>query len=174
MAAWAGEVPEEGRPSLYEQGVVTTDAVWTDMEPGTGGVPTSGSSPAGFEMRWWAWERGWNDVVADVFLFQDASAAAEYLELAGSTECREKTMRERASLPPGGRYLEWANPFEYAQQDVFLRRGSRVYRVSVVQPGVGSTVSKAKRLAGFHLVSEVACGLPGAGCVYRSVDAGVA
>jgi len=80
------------------------------MEPGTGGVPTSGSSPAGFEMRWWAWERGWNDVVADIFL---------------------------QILPQ---------------------------LVSVVQPGVGATVSKAKRLAGFRLASEVACGLPGAGC----------
>jgi len=28
MAAWAGRAPEESWPSLYEQGLVTTDAVW--------------------------------------------------------------------------------------------------------------------------------------------------
>lgn len=86
-------------------------------------------------------------------------------------------MGEAASLPPGARYLEWSNPFDVAQQDVFLRRGSRVYRVSVVQPGVGSKVSSAQREAGFRLVSEIACGLPDSGCAPpppHPLDAGAA
>jgi|GEM_PF-5021637 len=134
------------------------------MEPGNGGVPASGSPSAGFEVRWWIWTWGWNDVVADVFLFEDPAAAAAYMDLASGTDCRSNTMAEPAAAPPGGRYLEWSNPFAVAQQDVYLRRGSRVYRVSVVQPGVGPKVSRAKREAGFELVSEVACGLPESGC----------
>lgn len=167
-------MPEKSRPLVYEQGLVSGAAAWTDMEPGTGGVPSSRSPYAGFEMRWWIWTWGWNDVVADVFLFEDAATAADYIELVSDTECRRNTMAEAASLPPGGRYLEWSNPFNFAQQDVFLRRGSRVYRVSVVQSGVGSKATKAKRETGFRLVSEIACGLPRSGCAprpRRSIDA---
>ena len=177
ISTWAARMPEKSKPLVYERGVVTGAAAWTDMEPGTGGVPTSGTPFAGFEMRWWTWTWGWNDVVADVFLFEDASAAAQYVGLASSTECRRNTMQEAASAPPGARYLEWSNPFDFAQQDVFLRRGSRVYRVSVVQPGVGSKTSKARREAGFRLVGEIACGLPKSGCAPSppdSIDAGVA
>lgn len=164
IAGWGARLPEKSKLFMYEQGVVTEAAAWSDMEPGTRGVPASGSSPAGFEMRWWAWARGWYDLVADVFLFEDASAAADYMNLASSTECRSNTMAEAASLPSGASYLAWSNPFNVAQQDVFLRRGSRVYRVSVVQPGVGPVVSKSKREVGFRLVSAIACGLPGSGC----------
>lgn len=177
ISTWAARKPEKSNPLVYEQGVVTGAAAWTDMEPGTGGVPASGTPVAGFEMRWWIWTWGWNDVVADVFLFEDASAAAKYMELAAGTECRINTMEEAASVPPGARYLEWSNPFNFAQQDVFLRRGSRVYRVSVVQPGAGSKASKAKRKVGFRLVGEIACGLPKSGCSPsppRSIDAGAA
>lgn len=164
ISTWAGNHSEKSKPLVYEQGIVTGDAAWTDMEPGNGGVPAAGTPFAGFEMRWWIWTWGWNDVVADVFLFEDASAAAAYMDLASATECRSNTMGKAASLPPGARYLEWSNPFNVAQQDVFLRRSSRVYRVSVVQPGVGPKVSEAKREAGYNLVSEIACGLPKSGC----------
>jgi hypothetical protein len=164
ISTWAGRHSEKSKPLVYEQGIVTGDAAWSDMEPGNGGVPVAGSSPAGFEMRWWIWTWGWNDVVADVFLFEDASAAAAYMDLASGIDCRSNTMAEPAGAPVGARYLEWSNPFNLAQQDVFLRRGSRVYRVSVVQPGVGAKVSKPKREAGFELVSEIACGLPKSGC----------
>ncbi len=177
LSTWAARMPEKSNPLVYEQGVVSGAAAWTDMEPGTGGVPVSGSQYGGFEMRWWIWTWGWNDVVADVFLFDGASAAAEYVELASDTECRSNTMKEAAPLPPGARYLGWSNPFDFAQQDVFLRRGSRVYRVSVVQPGAESKASKAKREIGFRLVSEIACGLPDSGCGPRppnSIDAGAA
>jgi hypothetical protein len=170
IAGWAAGRPAKSKPLVYEQGVVSGAAAWTDMEPGTGGVPASRSPYGGFEMRWWIWTWGWNDVVADVFRFEDASAAAEYMELAADTECRRNTMEKAASLPPGARYLEWSNPFNFAQQDVFLRRGSRVYRVSVVQPGAERKASKARRELGFRLVGEIACGLPMSGCA-RGGDA---
>lgn len=155
-------VPSERRLVPYEEGVVDAAAAWSDAEPGTAGVPTSGSQPAGFEMRWWT--VGQDDVVADVFLFEGDEQAGEFLDLATSTECRSNASRRRATLPLGGRNLEWSNPYDYAQQDVFLRRGSRVYRVSVVQPAVGARVSAPIRLVGFSLVGELACGFPGVGC----------
>lgn len=154
--------PGESGWDPYEEGVVSANAAWTDMEPGQAGVLATGPQPGGFEMRWWT--RGREDLVADVLLFDDEDAAAEYLELATDPECRTHVAWHKTSLPPAGHNLQWSNPYSYAQQDVFLRRGRRVYRVSVVQPAVGSTVSDATRAAGFLLVNTVACGLPAAGC----------
>lgn len=162
IAARESLVPREKGLAPYEQGVVTGDAAWTDMEPGHRGVPGSGPQPGGFEMRWWTVGR--DDLVGDAFLFEDEDAAAEYLELATDPECRSHISWHKAAFPPGGRNLQWSNPYSYSQQDVFLQRGRRVYRVSVVQPGVGSKVPDSIRAAGFLLVDELACGLPGIGC----------
>jgi hypothetical protein len=162
IASREARFPEEKGLTPYEQGVIGEDAAWTDMEPGNGGVPISGEQPGGFEMRWWTGGR--DDVVGDIFLFKNAADAKHYLELAISTECRSKASQRPALFPPGAHNLEWSNPFSYAQQDVYLQRGPRVYRVSVVQPGVHSTVSAAMRLQGFHLVNQLACDLPGTGC----------
>lgn len=162
IASREARFPEEKGLTPYEQGVVSESAAWTDMEPGDGGVPASGEQPGGFEMRWWTVGR--DDVVGDIFLFKNAADAKQYLELAVSPKCRPKASQRPALFPPDARNLEWSNPFSYAQQDVYLQRGPRVYRVSVVQPGVHSTVGAAMRLQGFHLVNELACDLPGAGC----------
>lgn len=162
IAGREARFPEEKGLTPYEQGVITEAAAWTDMEPGDAGVPTSGRHRGGFEMRWWTVGR--DDVVGDIFLFKTDADAKAYLELAISPECRSKASRRDARFPPGAYNLEWSNPFSYAQQDVYLQRGPRVYRVSVVQPGVRSTVGAAMRLQGFHLVNELACELPGAGC----------
>lgn len=162
IASREASFPEEKGLTPYEQGVITEAAAWSDMEPGNAGVPTSGAQPAGFEMRWWTVGR--DDVVGDIYLFKNAADAKAYLELAVSTECRSKASQRPAVFPPGAHNLEWSNPFSYAQQDVYLQRGPRVYRVSVVQPGVHATVGAAMRLQGFHLVNELACDLPGAGC----------
>jgi hypothetical protein len=147
---------------VYEEGIVTADVARTDMEPGEAGVPTSGPRPGGFEMRWLM--RGRAVLAGDVLLFEDGDAAAEYLELATDPECRPHVSWHKAAFPAGGHNLQWSNPDGYAQQDVFLRRGRRVYRVSVVQAGAGSTVPDATRAAGFLLADEVACGLPGVAC----------
>lgn len=162
IAGREARFPEEKGLTPYEQGVIIAAAAWTDMEPGNGGVPSSGQQPGGFEMRWWTVGR--DDVVGDVFLFENAADAKEYLALATSPKCRSKASQRAALFPPGAHNLEWSNPFSYAQQDVYLKRGPRVYRVSVVQPAVHATVGAAMRLQGFHLVNELACDLPGAGC----------
>ncbi len=162
IAAREDLAPSAGGRHPYEEGVVSAGVAWTDMEPGKAGVPATGPQPGGFEMRWWT--RGRQDLVGDVLLFDDDDAAAEYLELATDPECRRHVSWHKTTLPPGGRNLQWSNPERYAQQDVFLRRGRRVYRVSVVQPAVGSTVPDSTRSAGFLLVDEVACGLPAAAC----------
>lgn len=165
IAGREARFPEEKGLVPYEQGVIGKSAAWTDMEPGDDGVPASGRQPGGFEMRWWTVGR--DDVVGDVFLFASPADAEQYLDLAVSPECRSKASLRAALFPPGARNLEWSNPFGYAQQDVYLQRGPRVYRVSVVQPGVRATVGAAARLQGFHLVDELACDLPGAGCSFR-------
>jgi hypothetical protein len=87
---------------------------------------------------------------------------------APGTECRKNATQAKAESPAGGRYLEWANPPVFPQQDLFLLRRRRVYRVSVVQPGVSPTVSKEKRQAGFDFIefkrrSSGRWGSPGAG-----------
>lgn len=155
-------LPQERGLVPYEQGTIGSEAAWTDEEPGNGGVPAHGSQLGGFEMRWWT--AGRDDLVGDVFLFESESQAQKYFDLATSTECRAKSVSQPASVPAGARNLEWSNPFSYAQQDVYLRRGRRVYRVSVVQPGVGSDVPVPVGLYGFRLAGEVACGLLAAGC----------
>jgi hypothetical protein len=162
IASREARFPEEKGLTPYEQGVINESAAWTDMEPGNGGVPASGQHSGGFEMRWWTVGR--DDVVGDIFFFESSAEAKQYLELALSSECRSKASHRAALFPPGAHNLEWSNPFKYAQQDVYLQRGPRVYRVSVVQPGVHATVGAATRLQGFHLVNELACALPGAGC----------
>jgi hypothetical protein len=162
IASREARFPEEKGLNPYEQGVITEAAAWTDMEPGNAGVPSSGRHPGGFEMRWWTVGR--DDVVADIFLFEHAAAAKQYVDLAASPDCRSKASQRQALFPPQAYNLEWSNPYSYAQQDVYLQRGPRVYRVSVVQPGVRATVGAATRLTGFHLVNELACELPGAGC----------
>jgi hypothetical protein len=162
IASREARFPEEKGLTPYEQGVIAEAAAWSDMEPGNGGVPRSGQQPAGFEMRWWTVGR--DDVVGDIFLFKNAVDAKQYLELAIGTKCRSEASQRPALFPPAAHNVEWSNPFSYAQQDVYLQRGPRVYRVSVVQPGVHSTVGAAMRLQGFHLVNELACDLPGAGC----------
>ncbi|MDQ2631863.1 MAG: hypothetical protein M3Y75_12950 [Actinomycetota bacterium] len=162
IATYVSLVPGDRGLIPYEQGVVTAYVAWSDTEPGNAGIPPSGPRPGGYEMRWWTATR--DNVVTDAFLFADASQAEAYLEFATHTGCRPSASRQPADLPPEGRYLEWSNPLSYAQQDVFLQRGRRVYRVAVVQPGVGSTVSGSTRARGFRLVGRLACGLPDAGC----------
>jgi hypothetical protein len=162
IAAYMTMVPEDRDVTPYEQGVVSSYVAWSDTEPGNAGIPSSGSQPGGYEMRWWTVTR--DNVVTDAFLFADATQAEAYLEFAAHPGCRPHASRRLADLPPEGRYLEWSNPLSYAQQDVFLQRGRRVYRVAVVQPGVGSTVSRSTRARGFGLVGTLACALPDAGC----------
>lgn len=147
----------------YELGPIDSIAAWSDSNPGT----SITTDQAGYEMRWWMRNR--DDVVADAWVFSDAMQAHDYFTRASSSRCRPASTAVAASFPPGGRDVEWRNPDGFAQEDLYLLRGRRVYRVSVVKAGVGASATVAARLAAFSLINELACALPDAGCdVYES------
>jgi hypothetical protein len=152
----------------YELGPIDSIAAWSDGEPGTSSsLPAGAGDRAGYEMRWWMRNR--DDVVADAWVFADARQAHDYFSRASSSECRPASTSAAAPFPPGGRDLEWRNPDGFAQEDLYLLRGRRVYRVSVVKAGVGASATAAARRAAFFLVNELSCALPDAGCdVYES------
>jgi hypothetical protein len=148
---------------LYEQGIVASNYAWSDDEPGNRmSSPPGPRDPGGYELRWWAANR--DDVVADVFVFAGAAQARDFFQQASSTRCRPSSVALAASSPPGGRDLAWRNPDRFAQEDVYLLRGQRVYRVDVVRAGAGRGITPAGRSAAFSLVNGLACALPGAAC----------
>ena len=144
---------------LYEQGVASSSDAWSDSEPGKHtSLPKSASDPGGYEMRWWS--AGNDDVVADVFVFADTSWARDFFERASSTRCRTASMALATSSPPGERNLVWRNPDNLAQEDVYLLRGQRVYRVAVVLANAGDTSTTESRKTGFSLVNELRARCP--------------
>jgi len=152
---------------LYEQGVVASSYAWSDAEPGRRmALPPGPRDPGGYELRWWA--ANGDDVGADVFVFAGAQRAREFFEQASSTSCRPSSVALLASSPPGAHDLVWRNPDRFAQEDVYLLRGPRVYRVAVVRAGDGRGITPAGRRAAFQLVNGLACALPGAECHPRS------
>jgi hypothetical protein len=147
----------------YEQGLVASSSAWSDSEPGThGSQPLSPRDPGGYEMRWWM--PNGDDVVADVMVFAETSQAGDFLIRASSSRCRPAGAAFAASFPPGGRNLEWRNPDGFAQEDVYLLRGRRVYRVAVVKAGAASSITTGARREAFSLVNGLACALPEAAC----------
>jgi hypothetical protein len=158
----------EGGLHPYELGLSDSISAWSDAEPGTSSVlPRGPSNQGGYEMRWWMRNR--DDLVANAWVFADTGRAHDFFERASSTRCRTASTAVAASFPPGGRDLEWRNPEGFVQEDLFLLRGRRVYRVSVVVAGAGGSATTAGRKAAFFLVNDRACALPGAGCdVYES------
>ncbi len=147
----------------YEQGLVASSSAWSDSEPGTHKLlPLGPRDPGGYEMRWWM--ANGDDVGADVMVFANTRQARDFFMRASSTRCRPASATLAASFPPGGRNLEWRNPDGFAQEDVYLLRGRRVYRVAVVKAGAGGSITAAARSAAFSLVNGLACALPGAAC----------
>ena len=152
---------------LYERGVIASSYAWSDDEPGKQtSLPPGPHDPGGYELRWWAADR--DDVVAEVYAFADAGRARDFFAQASSTRCRLSSVALAASSPPGGRDLAWRNPDRFAQEDLYLLRGQRVYVVSVVRAGAGPSVAPAGMSAGFSLVNGLACNLPDAACHPRS------
>jgi len=158
----------------YELGPSDSISAWSDAEPGTSSaLPRGPNDKGGYEMRWWMRNR--DDLVANAWAFANTGQAHDFFERASSTKCRTASTAVVASSPPGGRDLEWRNPEGYVQQDLFLLRGRRVYRVSVVVAGAGSSATAADRKTAFSLVNGLACALPGAGCnIYESPATAVA
>jgi hypothetical protein len=120
--------------------------------------------PGAYEMRWWAPDR--DDVVADVFVFERVAQARDFFERASSARCRPAGVQMPASSPLHARDLVWLNPDDVFQEDVYLLRGQRVYRVGDVRQPQGGRMgpSVAERRVAFSIVNGLACALADSGC----------
>jgi hypothetical protein len=146
----------------YEEGVVAPIVAWSDAEPGARGSLPAGESMGGYEMRWWM--PSGDDVVADGFVFAGRDEARAFFAVASEVACRPNANALKATLPPGGRNLSWRNPDGFMQEDLFLLRGRRVYRVAVVRPGSARRSGRLAEGRAFGLVGLLACALPRARC----------
>ena len=147
----------------YEWGIASLKDAWSDNSPqDLRSARLSGERwPGSYAMR--AWASG-DDVVSEVFLFADAAQARTFFQEASSTHCHRAAVARPASWPPGARNLIWVNPDGPTEEDVYLVRGPRVYRVSDVRPQRTPTAPSTEEPAGISRVNALACGLPGAGC----------
>jgi hypothetical protein len=148
----------------YEWGTVAPASVWSDGLPQKlfqSGLTTSRWSGS-YEMRAWARDR--DDIVADVFLFADTSQARRFFDQATTVQCHRDGKAQSAPRPPGSHNLVWLNPDGFTQEDVFLVRGPRVYRIGEVRPGHPSVPPSVEQQAGLSAVDTLACSLNGAGC----------
>jgi hypothetical protein len=148
---------------LYELGLAAPSNAWSDGEPGKyTSLPPGPRDPGGYELRWWA--ANGDDVVADGFIFARTDQARAFFEQAASARCRRSSATFTTPSPPGGRDLVWRNPDGFAQEDVYLLRGQRVYRIAVVLARAGSHITAVRRNTAFSLVNSLACALPGVAC----------
>lgn len=149
---------------LYSLGVVTSENAWSDNYPQPGvTLPKTARIPGAYEIRWWAPNR--DDVVADVFVFAQTGQARRFFERASSARCRPASAATSTSSPPNAQNLMWRNPDDVFQEDVYLLRANRVYRVSDVRARSGQrTPSSIERKEAFSIVDHLACALPEADC----------
>jgi hypothetical protein len=152
---------------LYEEGTIVAASAWTDEEPSPPPVSARTGRPAGYEMRWWA--PNGDDIVADVLVFENPRSAERFAELAASPHCHPNAHHGPAPQPPHGRNLSWRNPDGVVQADIFMVRGSRVYRIA--DAPAGKRLADLARADGltqtFFTIDTLACLLPGAHCTTR-------
>jgi hypothetical protein len=164
-AALLAATPRASR--RYAAGIVSPADMWSDDVPQTLRATRSsaGGWPAGYELRWWTPSF---DKVADVFVFSGPRQARAFFELAAGARCHGSGARWPVTVPLGARGLSWVNPDGAPQEDVFLLRGVRVYRVGVVRLARTPTVA---RRVDFEFAQALACGLPAAGCFSSALPA---
>jgi hypothetical protein len=152
----------------YAAGIVSTEVAWSDNSPARlrSSRLEGGLWPASYEMRTWAGNG--EDIVADVFQFASAGQAQSFFERAASTHCHRAATEREASRPPRARNLVWVNPDGPTQEDVYMLRGTRVYRVGEVR--VERQPAGVEQQAGVSRVNTLACALPGAACPGRLVS----
>lgn len=150
----------------YAAGSVVPEVVWTDNSPEKlrSSRLNDGFWPGSFEIRTWALSR--DDIVADAFAFTDPAQARRFFQEATSVRCHLKGQARTASRLPQARNLVWVNPDGPTQADVFLLRGSRVYRIGDVPARVPHE-SSGQQLS-VLMVNALACTLPNADCSSRS------
>lgn len=147
---------------LYEEGTVVASDAWSDDSPEPPPVSATAPRHGGYEMRWWA--PNGDDVAADVFVFATAGAAQRFLALAGGPRCRAQARPQSPTRPPFAREVSWINPDGAAEADLYLARGTRVYRIADA-PGQQSPATRLAGLArAFGTIELLACLLPGAKC----------
>jgi hypothetical protein len=148
---------------LYEEGTIVAVSAWSDEEPSPPSVSPTAKRPAGYEMRWWA--PNGDDIAADVLSFAGTRAAERYIELAGSERCRLHARSPPPAGPPRVSNLTWLNPDGAAEADVYMRRGSRVYRIADAPAGQHhGTVRAGSLTRTVATIDALACLLPGAHC----------
>ncbi len=151
---------------VYEVGIVNADVVWSDSspQPGTVAFRMASRVPAAYEMRWWAPNK--DDVVADIFVFLRSNEARNFFDRASSPRCRMGSSSGEVIRPLNARDLAWVNPDQALEQDVFLVRGRRVYRIADVPPASPYLRNKTVQGLGatFDIINELGCGLPLSGC----------
>jgi hypothetical protein len=148
---------------LYEEGTVASLDAWRDDDPAAPAVLRTAPRPAAYEMRWWAPNN--DDVVADVFVFSTAERAARFAAQAAGGRCRERAHAAAAVGLPLARNLTWVNPDAFAEADVYVQRGARVYRIADVPagqtPGTSARLDMSRTLI---TIDTLACLLPQAHC----------
>jgi hypothetical protein len=162
----------------YAWGTVTPAEAWSDEQPSGlrsavhSGRPAKWLWPASFEMRSWTVDpqltSALEDVGADVFMFANSAQARSFFMEASNARCHRDGVEGSAPQPPEAHTLAWVNPDAAAEEDVFLLRGPRVYRVAVVRPQ-GRTPSASQRQAGLARAATLACAFPSAGCEHSGV-----
>jgi hypothetical protein len=85
-------------------------------------------------------------------------------DAASAVGCHDRGKTAPAFSPSGARNLVWVNPDAALQGDVFVLRGSTVYRVAVVRGRHSLTRSPSGRPTTVAIANDLACALPGAGC----------
>lgn len=151
------------RARLYEEGTIQAANAWSDDSPSPPPPSPAQPRPTGYEIRWWAPNH--DDVVADVFVFAGPADARAFLRAALASRCRPAAEVSSTAQPAATSNLYWINPDGFAQEDAYMLRGSRVYRVAAVGPGSSRLpVASVDRRRAFGLVDHWACLLPEAGC----------
>jgi hypothetical protein len=149
----------------YQGGPAQPTTFWTDDSPQTiaSAREQDGTWPAGYEIR--QWSSAGDDIAADAFMFRTPAQAHALFDAASAAHCHEHGKVAPAVSPARARNLVWVNPDAALQGDVFVLRGSTVYRVAVVR-GRHSPARSAsgERPTTIAIANSVACALPGAGC----------
>lgn len=148
---------------LYEEGTVESANAWNDDNPVGPPVPIAKPRSGGYEMRWWA--PSGDDIAADAFQFKSSGEAQTFAARATSSYCRPTGQARGAPQPSGSRNLTWINPDNAREVDVYVTRGTRVYRVVDVPPGQRHGRATTTQLAhALITVDSLACLLPEANC----------
>lgn len=156
----------------YESGTVLPIDAWADNSPENSATEGSRRTHwrGSFEVRQWAPDPQWgasysDDIVVDAFMFPTPQAALRFFGKAASTRCRNSASTAVATRPADARELNWVNPDDATEEDLWLARGRVVYRLADVRPGASDQPpsSPADRV-GFKTVEALACALPEARC----------